>query len=322
MFKKFFVCLLLTAFAVNSLTAENIKVMLLTGRSNKYHNWEGSSAAIRQHLEAAGIFEVDTIIAPPAGGDLASFAPNWSDYQAVVLDYDADEEWSESTKASFVDYVKNGGGLVTVHGTNNSFAYWPEFLAITGLGGWGGQRLYDPVFNADDTSRAASRNETWGPRVYWECGEMVHDDSPGGATHPPSHDFLVTVRDYDHPITRGLPEVWLHAHDEVYTNLRGPAKNIGILATGFADPTLKNASPHHEPILFTIGYGKGRVLQNTLGHVGARDDGTVASVQSVGFIVTLQRGVEWAATGEVTQSLPEDFPTPYKTSLRSTPPKK
>ncbi|MEJ6601771.1 MAG: ThuA domain-containing protein [Verrucomicrobiia bacterium] len=319
MFKKLFVCLLLVAFANGGFAAEKIKVMLLTGQSNKYHNWQGSSAAIRQHLEVAGIFQVDTVVAPALGGDFSSFAPNWSDYQAVVLDYDG-EEWPESAKASFVKYVKNGGGLVTVHGTNNSFAYWPEFLAMTGVGGWGGRNLYDPILSPDDPSRATNRNETWGPRVYWECGEMVHDDSPGGATHPPRHDFLVTVRDYDHPVTRDLPEVWLHANDEVYANLRGPAKNISILATGFADPTLKNASPHNEPIIFTIGYGKGRILQNTMGHVGAKEDATVPSVQSVGFIVTLQRGVEWAATGEVTQSVPGDFPTAYHTSLRSASP--
>jgi hypothetical protein len=29
----------------------------------------------------------------------------------------------------------------------------------------------------------------------------------------------------------------------------------------------------------------------------------------VGFIVTLQRGAEWAATGMVSQKLPKDFPT-------------
>jgi hypothetical protein len=30
----------------------------------------------------------------------------------------------------------------------------------------------------------------------------------------------------------------------------------------------------------------------------------------------LQRGVEWAATGKVTQKVPKDFPTASSTSLR------
>ena len=69
---------------------------------------------------------------------------------------------------------------------------------------------------------------------------------------------------------RGLPEMWLQSHDEVYSNLRGPAKNLTILATAFADQKLKNASPHNEPILFTVNYGKGRVFQTTWGTWGRR----------------------------------------------------
>jgi hypothetical protein len=36
----------------------------------------------------------------------------------------------------------------------------------------------------------------------------------------------------------------------------------------------------------------------------------------VGFIVTFQRGVEWAAGGEVTQKVPADFPGTKRSSLR------
>jgi hypothetical protein len=37
----------------------------------------------------------------------------------------------------------------------------------------------------------------------------------------------------------------------------------------------------------------------------------------VGFITTLVRGTEWAASGKVTQTdVPADFPTPDKVSVR------
>jgi hypothetical protein len=36
----------------------------------------------------------------------------------------------------------------------------------------------------------------------------------------------------------------------------------------------------------------------------------------VGFILTLQRGAEWAATGKVTLKVPADFPTAAKASTR------
>jgi type 1 glutamine amidotransferase len=51
------------------------------------------------------------------------------------------------------------------------------------------------------------------------------------------------------------------------------------------------------------------VFHTTLGH-------DVAAMQCVGFIATLQRGAEWAATGNVTQKVPNDFPTADRVSLR------
>jgi type 1 glutamine amidotransferase len=59
----------------------------------------------------------------------------------------------------------------------------------------------------------------------------------------------------------------------------------------------------------TIHYGNGRVFHTTLGH-------DPAAMQCVGFIVTFQRGVEWAATGKVTQEVPKDFPTATETRVR------
>jgi hypothetical protein len=39
-------------------------------------------------------------------------------------------------------------------------------------------------------------------------------------------------------------------------------------------------------------------------------------LKAVSFIVTFQRGVEWAASGKVTQKVPDDFPGPEKASVR------
>jgi hypothetical protein len=39
-------------------------------------------------------------------------------------------------------------------------------------------------------------------------------------------------------------------------------------------------------------------------------------MECVGFITTFQRGAEWAATGKVTQQIPEDFPTATKVRVR------
>ena len=118
---------------------------------------------------------------------------------------------------------------------------------------------------------------------------------------------------------RGLPASWMHAHDELYSQLRGPARDVTILATSRAEPPLPNATGEHEPMLMAIRFGEGRVFHTTLGHVGPRDELPVATMSSVGFIVTLQRGTEWAATGRVTQPVPDDFPGPDLPVLRDLP---
>jgi uncharacterized protein len=55
-----------------------------------------------------------------------------------------------------------------------------------------------------------------------------------------------------------------------------------------------------------IRYGKGRVFHDTLGHVGATQKEPILAMNSVDYIVLLQRGTEWAATGSVT--IPLTFP--------------
>jgi type 1 glutamine amidotransferase len=159
------------------------------------------------------------------------------------------------------------------------------------IGGWGG------------------RNEKSGPYLVWRDGQVVRDPKPGrGGGHGPQHKFPIVVRDPDHPITKGLPPVFMHYSDELYSWLRGPAKNVEVLATAYSDKE-KRGSGEHEPMLMTISYGDGRVFHTALGHAGEQ-------CRSVAFIATFQRGTEWAATGKVTQKVPDDFPGPDEPVLR------
>lgn len=282
---------LVLATSTAAFAASPLKALILDGQNN--HHWQLTTPHLKQILEETGLFQVDVATSPPKGGDMSTFRPKFSDYRVVVSNYTGDA-WPAETKAAFVDYMRRGGGYVVVHSASNAFPDWKEYNEICGLGGWEG------------------RDERWGPWVYWE-NKIVRDDSPGrGGDHGAVHAFLVATREPDHPIMRGLPKAWLHAADELYNRLRGPAENLTVLATAFDDPAI-NGSGRHEPILFTVTYGQGRVFHTPLGHVR---NGNLTAMRSVGFIVTLQRGTEWAATGEVTQSIPPDFPTVEGYSLR------
>src|SRR5262249_44415849 len=128
-----------------------------------------------------------------------------------------------------------------------------------------------------------------------------------GAGHGPMHAFKIIIRDAEHPVVKGMPHEWLHARDELYQGMRGPVENVHLIATAYAHTVKYSGSGEHEPMIWTVQYGEGRVFHTPMGH-------DVGAMQCVGFIATLQRGTEWAATGKVTIPLPENFPTADKTS--------
>jgi type 1 glutamine amidotransferase len=268
--------------------ARKRKALLVDGQNN--HDWKSVSPYLKRYLEETGMFSVDVATTPAKGGDMATFRPKFKDYAVVVLNYNG-EDWAKETEQDFVAYVKGGGGLVVVHAANNAFPTWPEFNEMIGVGGWG------------------NRTEKSGPYMRLREGKWVPDMTPGnGGHHGKQHAYKMVLRDGSHPITQGLPNEWMHAQDELYDNLRGPGKNLHVLATAFSDRST-GGNGEHEPLLMVLPYGKGRVFHTALGHAAP-------AVQSVDFIVTYQRGTEWAATGKVTQKLPTDFPTADKVSQR------
>jgi type 1 glutamine amidotransferase len=269
------------------------KTLIITGQNN--HNWKASSPILKQILDETGLFSSEIMITPGKGEDMKTFNPDFTKYKLVVIDYNGDS-WSEKTNSAFVEYVKNGGGVVLYHAADNSFPAWKEYNEMSGLGGWG------------------DRNQKDGPYVYYKNNILVTDTSAGnGGSHGKRREFLVRTRITDHPITRDLPVAWLHGTDELYSQLRGPSKNMEILATAFADSAAGGGTMRDEPILMAITFGKGRIFHTTMGHA---DEGGGPSMHCAGFIVTLQRGAEWAVTGDVTQKVPWDFPSAAGVVLR------
>lgn len=304
------VCLLLTAgLALPVAAAEKLKVLLIDGQNN--HAWQQTTPVLRTILESSGRFEVVVSTSPASAprppaqpkekdpeklaawktayqkweADKAAHAkaseaawaawrPDFAAHDVVVSNYNG-EKWPEPVQQALEAYVSGGGGFVAVHAANNSHPEWKAYNEMIAVGGWGG------------------RSELSGPYLRLRDGKWVRDTTPGrGGAHGSKHEFLIETRAPEHPIVKGLPEKWLHATDELYDRLRGPAERVTVLASAFSDPKT-NGSGEHEPILMVTDYGKGRVFHTTLGH------DTVA-MGSVGFQETLKRGTEWAATGGVT----------------------
>ena len=274
--------------------SKKMKALIISGQNN--HNWEVSHRVLRLILSQSELFEVDTLLTPSKGGDMSKFNPEFEDYDVVVLDYNGDR-WSKATDEAFIQYVKRGGGVVVYHAADNAFAEWEEFNKVIALGGWEG------------------RNEKSGPYYYLINGIGVLDNGPGvGGSHGALRDYPMHCRNAKHPITKGLPDNWMHALDEMYDRMRGPANIKDLLYSGYADPRT-GGSGREEPLIFTVDYGKARIFHIMLGHCGPTLANNPA-MQCAGFQTLLLRGAEWAATGKVKQPVPSDFPTAKKCSFR------
>jgi len=306
----------LICLVVNSLivAADKISILIVDGQNN--HDWASMTPYMKTQLEKTGLFNVSVSTTPPSAPKmpkkataeekekfektLSSFKqeiaakwqawqPRFSDYQVILSNYNG-EDWPTAIKNAFINYMKSGGNLVVVHAADNSFGAWDDYNKMIGLGGWGG------------------RDQKSGPYVYYDnAGELIRDASEGrGGSHGAKHAFMIQLRN-EHPITAGMPKKWLHAEDELYDSLRGPAENMTILASAYSEK-----SKRHEPMMMLLTYGKGKIFHTPMGHVGGNQK---TPIQCVGFITTINRACEWLANEKVTQPIPSNFPTETQVSL-------
>jgi hypothetical protein len=275
---------LLAVIAMALASGAPLRALLIDGPE-----WQPQTAALKAILEASDVLHVDVLTTPAKGN---AFEPPFDHYKVIILNYGGDS-WPLATIVALDKYLQNGGGLVVLPPADAAFPAWSEFNSILGVSG------------------APNRDRSAGPIWFYHQGNMAFDgdakDPAGKAPHP-DQPFAVTIRNTEHPVTKGLPLVWMHSADSLAGDLRGPGKNMVLLATAHSDAE-RCGTGRDEPVLAAISYGKGRVFHTLLGR-------TPDGMACVGFQSILERGAEWAASGKVTVRMPSDFPTEEKVSVR------
>jgi type 1 glutamine amidotransferase len=239
-----------------------VKVLIITG--DEYHKWKETAPFLQKILKGAGM-QVDVTETPSK--DLT--ADNLAKYDVLVLNYRNTPQgakknpasvWSDENKTAFLDAVKGGKGLYVYHWASSAF--------------------------------------TGGSKFEEEYEKAIAGGWRKQGNHGKMHVFTVTVRK-KHPITEGIME-FKHGRDELYQN-SVMVKDSVVLATAYSDKTKdpKNTDKD-EPVVWVNHYGKGRVVNNVLGH-------DTEAMQGKAFQTLLIRGVEWAATGKSTHPLPAEL---------------
>lgn len=289
---RLLLCLALLLTLTPGLAAEKgakIRVLIIDGQNN--HDWRKMTPWHKAQLEASGLFTVEVSTTPSGGAGWENWNPDFSKYDVILSNYNG-QQWPAAVKKSFTEFVEKGGGVVVIHAANNAFPGWKEYDQMIGLG-WRGSEYGNYVTVADDGSLVTRKPK----------------DGPG-AGHGSQWEFIVTTRDAEHPIMKGLPAKWKHGQDELYHGQRGPGENLHLLASAFADKS-RGGTGAHEPMVWWIPFGKGKIVTSVMGHVGPKTD----SIQCAGANLITLRACEWVATGKVTLPVPENFPTAEKTVI-------
>jgi type 1 glutamine amidotransferase len=256
--------LLLLTFNPAPAAAEpaRLRVLILTGESDyPYHDWHSTTPFLRDLLERTGRFDV-RVAEEVRGLDGSALAP----YDLLVLNYNG-PRWGETTERAIEEFIRGGKGMIAIHGVSYGTFFGMEYRK--------GRWVYPEGAASGWSAYADLLGSTW---------------KPENIGHAVRHVFSVKWIDHVHPISRDLPEAfWVS--DELYHRM-DLRPNVKVLASAYSDPKM-GGTGRDEPMLWTVSFGKGRVVHTPLGH-------DTAAMYADGFKSAFVRSSEWAATGTVT----------------------
>jgi type 1 glutamine amidotransferase len=237
--------------------AEPIKALIITGDNVTAHDWKGTTQALQDILGSSAKFKVDVTTTPAK--DLTD--SNLAKYDVLIVNYRdtkdgaEDTRWSDANKAAFIKAIKEGGKGVVAH----------HFASAA---------FTNPYWKDYEQALAGG----WRTQGY----------------HGPIHEFTVKKTDVKHPITEGLPSEFKHVPDELYSASMRTRGSV-VVATAYCDASKPMGTGIDEPVVWVNQIGKGRVVENTLGH-------DTTAMADKNYHELFRRCVEWAATGQVSSN--------------------
>lgn len=255
---------LLPLLAALALHAAPARLLLITGQSDLPHHHWQETTAVIRSLFANDARFELRVIEDPHALTPEMFAP----YQAVLLNYNG-PRFPAAIEQALERYVQNGGGFVAFH----QACY----------GEWFGMELRNGRWTAGSTKGWSAYAAMLG--ASWQ---------PANIGHARRYAFSVQSTAVAHAITQGPAATWM-ANDELYHRMDlAPTAEVILDALS---PKEIGGTGRREPLAWTNAYGRGRVFFTPLGH------DALAWHQS-GMRRLFLRGVEWAATGAVTEPAP------------------
>lgn len=262
---------------------DKLNVLIVGGLITVEHQGRKIVGRLAELLEATGRFEVAIT------EELRNITADYLEpYDAILIDYDGKrfptekaQRFGEQTEKVIYDFVAKGKGVIVYHSSVWVDHDWPD---------------------------------EWRRLLGGYC------DMTMGCRRCPKDDHYVEIMDTDSPIAKNIDKKWMNVFDDLFTQvIVHPQADMHVIAAVYDDVEYYRIPgfppPHHPveipdgklenmpgvnqytPVIWTNKYGKGRVFVTTIGHWEALD--------RFNFITMLVRGVEWAASGEVTLEKPD-----------------
>jgi hypothetical protein len=206
-----------------------LRVLILTGSSDlPSHDWQTTTPVLQELLKECCTMQVS---ANPRA------LPPLHQFDVLLLHYNG-PRWGAASEKAVEEFVRNGGGLVALHG----ISYGP----LTGF----------------EQAKPGWRPTAEGPWPAYAplIGCVWKTENIGHARRGP---FTVRWILRDHPIARGLPESFA-ADDELYHRIT-LSPDAQVVAVAWSDPKV-GGTGREEPQIWTTAFGSGRTVHLTLGH--------------------------------------------------------